>query len=200
MFDERMRQLKESAFDPLARPLLSIPPLALSVAGLALGVGAAVALWQGAYPAGFALWFLNRVFDGLDGTVARSRGVQSDFGGYLDIVIDFVVYAAIPVGLALGRPSEAVTLSLIFLLVTFYVNGASWMYLAAILEKRNLSRGDKLTTITMPTGIIGGTETILFYTVFIFFPAHLVWLFSLMGLLILVTILQRLAWAYRHLC
>lgn len=74
------------------------------------------------------------------------------------------------------------------------------MYLAAILEKRNLSRGDKLTTITMPTGIIGGTETILFYTVFIFFPAHLVWLFSLMGLLILVTILQRLAWAYRHLC
>lgn len=200
MFDERMRQLKESAFDPLARPLLNVPPLALSVAGLLLGVGAAVALWQQAYLVGFALWFLNRVFDGLDGTVARSLGVQSDFGGYLDIVIDFVVYAAIPVGLALGRPSEAVTLSLIFLLVTFYVNGASWMYLAAILEKRNLSRGDKLTTITMPTGIIGGTETILFYTVFIFFPAHLVWLFSLMGLLILVTILQRLAWAYRHLC
>ena len=60
MLDERMRQLKESAFDPLARPLLSVPPLALSIAGLALGVGAAVALWQGAYPAGFALWFLNR--------------------------------------------------------------------------------------------------------------------------------------------
>ena len=188
MLDERMRQLKESAFDPLARPLLSVPPLALSIAGLALGVGAAV-----------ALWFLNRVFDGLDGTVARSRGMQSDLGGYLDIVIDFVVYAAIPVGLALGRPSETVTLSLIFLLCTYYINAASWMYLAAILEKRNLSRGDKLTTITMPTGIIGGTETILFYTLFILFPAHLMWLFSLMGTLILITILQRLVWAYHHL-
>lgn len=199
MFDERMRQLKENAFNPLARPLLSIPPMALSVAGLAFGVGAAVALWQQSYAAGFALWFLNRVFDGLDGTVARARGVQSDFGGYLDIVIDFIVYALIPVGLALGRPSEAVTMSLIFLLVTYYVNAASWMYLAAILEKRNLSRGDKLTTITMPTGIIGGTETILFYTVFILFPTHLVWLFGLMGTLILVTILQRLVWAKRHL-
>lgn len=199
MFDERMRQLKESAFDPLARPLLSVPPLALSVVGLVLGVSAAVALWQQAYVIGFGLWFLNRVFDGLDGTVARTRGAQSDFGGYLDIVIDFVVYAAIPVGLALGRPSEPVILSLIFLLSTYYVNAASWMYLAAILEKRNLSRGDKLTTITMPTGLIGGTETILFYTVFIFFPAQLAWLFSLMGILILITILQRLVWARRYL-
>ncbi len=158
-----------------------------------------MALWQQAYPVGLVLWFLNRVFDGLDGTVARARGAQSDFGGYLDIIVDFVVYALIPVGLALGQPSNAVILSLVFLLCTYYVNAASWMYLAAILEKRNLSRGDKLTTITMPTGIIGGTETILFYTVFILFPVHLVWLFSLMGLLILFTIMQRLVWAARHL-
>jgi phosphatidylglycerophosphate synthase len=199
MFDERMRRVKESAFDPLAQPLLSIPPWVLSVVGLLLGIGAAVALWQQAYLAGFGLWFLNRVFDGLDGTVARARSVQSDFGGYLDIIVDFVVYALIPVGLALGQPSDAVILSLVFLLVTYYVNAASWMYLAAILEKRHLSRGDKLTTITMPTGIIGGTETILFYTVFILFPAYLVWLFGLMGLLILVTIGQRLVWAQRHL-
>ncbi len=199
MFDERMRRMKEIAFDPLAQPLRLIPPWMLSVVGLLLGIGAAVALWQQAYPVGLVLWFLNRVFDGLDGTVARARGAQSDFGGYLDIIVDFVVYALIPVGLALGQPSNAVILSLVFLLCTYYVNAASWMYLAAILEKRNLSRGDKLTTITMPTGIIGGTETILFYTVFILFPVHLVWLFSLMGLLILFTIMQRLVWAARHL-
>jgi hypothetical protein len=51
----------------------------------------------------------------------------------------------------------------------------------------------------MPAGIIGGTETIIFYTAFIFFPAYLAWLFSLMGLLIIVTILQRLVWASRHI-
>jgi hypothetical protein len=73
------------------------------------------------------------------------------------------------------------------------------MYLAAILEKRRWAHSHRLTTIAMPTGIIGGTETILFYTAFIFFPSHLTWLFGLMGLLIVITIGQRMRWALRHL-
>jgi hypothetical protein len=73
------------------------------------------------------------------------------------------------------------------------------MYLAAILEKRHLSHSQRLTTITMPVGLIGGVETILFYTAFIFFPSYLAWLFALMGLLVVVTIAQRLHWAIHHL-
>lgn len=207
MFDERMRLVKDMTFNPLARFVQRVPPWFFSVMGLLVGLATAVALWQQAYALGFLLWFFNRVFDGLDGAVARLRGLQSDFGGYLDILIDFVVYAAIPVGLALGvqnqavatSSGQAVTLSLVFLLFTYYINAASWMYLAAILEKRRAGNSDKLTTITMPAGIIGGTETIILYTAFIFFPAYLVWLFSLMGLLIIVTILQRLVWASRHI-
>ena len=102
MFDERMRRAKERVFHPLARPFVALPPWLLSVMGLVLGLAAAVAAWQQAYLLALLFWFFNRVFDGLDGTVARLRGAASDFGGYLDIVVDFVVYAAIPVGLALG--------------------------------------------------------------------------------------------------
>jgi phosphatidylglycerophosphate synthase len=204
MFDERMRQIKEVRLHPLAWRLQDWPPWLFTVTGFLSGLAAAVALWQQMYALGFMLWFLNRLFDGLDGAVARVRGRQSDFGGYLDIVIDFVVYALIPVGLALGaRPAgvgaTAVIYSLIFLLCTYYVNAASWLYLAAILEKRLQNHDGRLTTITMPAGIIGGTETIIFYTAFIFFPAYLSWLFSLMALLIVLTILQRLVWASRHL-
>lgn len=199
MFDERMRLVKDNVFQPMARPLQAIPPWLFSVLGLIAGVGAAIALWQQAYALGFGLWFLNRVFDGLDGAVARICDAQSDLGGYLDIVIDFVVYAAVPVGLALGRMETAVTYSLLFLLCTFYVNGASWMYLAAILEKRSHQPADRLTSVTMPAGLIGGTETIVFYSAFILFPGVLPWLFGLMGLLIVVTIVQRLLWAIRHL-
>jgi phosphatidylglycerophosphate synthase len=36
--------------------------------------------------------------------VARRTGL-SDFGGYLDIVCDFVFYAAVPLGFALADPS-----------------------------------------------------------------------------------------------
>jgi phosphatidylglycerophosphate synthase len=199
MFDDKMRHYKEIAIQPLARAGQSGPPWLFSLAGLVMGLATAVALWQQLYLWGFGLWFLNRLFDGLDGAVARLRGRQSDFGGYLDIVIDFVVYAIIPVGLALGVGGTAVILSLIFLLCTFYVNAASWMYLAAILEKRHTQKGERLTAVTMPHGLIGGTETIIFYTAFILLPGYLVWLFSVMGLLVLATIGQRLIWAARHL-
>lgn len=204
MFDEKLRQLKDSAFNPLARFLPAIPPWLFSAMGLLAGIAATAALWQQRYGLGFIFWFLNRVFDALDGSVARLRGTQSDFGGYLDIMVDFVVYALIPVGLAMGVAPPGggpttVTFSLIFLLCTYYVNAASWMYLAAILEKRLHKQNGRLTTIIMPAGIIGGTETIVFYTAFIIFPTYLAWLFSLMGLLIMVTILQRLVWAARYL-
>lgn len=195
MFDERMRQMKDAGMRPLARRLQSLPPWSFTIIGLALGIGAAAALWQQRYGLGFGLWFCNRLFDGLDGVVARLRGAQSDFGGYLDILVDFVVYALIPVGLAAGAADRGVTASLIFLLCTYYVNAASWMYLAAILEKRQAAHAGRLTTVAMPAGIIGGTETIVFYSAFMIFPAYLVWLFTLMGLLIVVTILQRLWWA-----
>jgi phosphatidylglycerophosphate synthase len=207
MFDEKMRLVKDITFNPLAQLLQSVPPWLFTAAGLVAGVATAVTLWQQQYVLGFFLWVINRVFDGLDGAVARQRGTANDFGGYLDIVVDFVVYAAIPVGLVAGAvivsastsTAQPLVFSLIFLLCTYYVNAASWMYLAAILEKRLAAHDGRLTSITMPAGIIGGTETIIFYTAFILFPAYLAWLFSLMGLLIVATILQRLVWAARHI-
>lgn len=54
--------------------------------GLA-AAGAAALQWHwGA----LGLWLLNRVFDGLNGMVARAHAIQSDFGGYLNIVLDFI--------------------------------------------------------------------------------------------------------------
>ena len=199
MFDERMRLVKDTVFNPVAQPLQAMPPWLFSVLGLVVGVAAAVAAWQQLFLLALLFWALNRVFDALDGAVARASGAQSDFGGYLDIVIDFIVYAAIPVGLTFGQMSTAVTYSLIFLLCTYYVNGASWMYLAAILEKRSHNQSSRLTAVVMPAGLIGGTETIIFYSAFLIFPDALVWLFGLMGLLIVFTIVQRLVWAVRHL-
>ena len=199
MFDDRMRMVKDSVFNPMAEVVQMVPPWLFSVLGLIAGVGAALAAWQQAYLLAVLLWWLNRILDGFDGAVARITDSQSDFGGYLDIIIDFVVYAAVPVGLALGRMETAVTYALLFLLCTFYVNGASWMYLAAILEKRTHQQAARLTSIVMPAGLVGGTETIIFYSIFIIFPSVLVWSFSLMAVLVAITVVQRLIWAIRHL-
>ncbi len=200
MFDEQFRVIKEKIFVTLAQTGLGrVSPLWLSLIGLLFGVATAVALTYNLTLIAFILWFFNRVFDGLDGTVARLSATQSDLGGYVDILVDFVVYALVPIGLVLGRPSTPAFIALIFLLATYYVNAASWMYLSAILEKRSQSQKGEFTTVNMPAGLIGGAATILFYSLFIVFPDYYIQLFVLMGALVLVTILQRLLWAARNL-
>jgi phosphatidylglycerophosphate synthase len=201
MFDQQMRRVKDAAFAPIGRLFGRFSPLALTGVALLFGVGTAVFLFYQLYPWALLAWLLNRSFDALDGVVARQQARQSDFGGYLDTVADFLVYALVPVGLALGRPSAAGMILLPILLTSFYVNAASWMYLAAILEKRGAGAKARTeeTTITMPAGLVGGTETILFFLTFILFPGWYPWLFGLMAALIGLTIIQRLYWAWRHI-
>jgi len=204
MLDPALRHVKDRLLHPVARALgPRVHPHLVSLAGFGVGIGCALMLLWGEYAAGLLLWFLNRVLDGLDGALARAQRRQSDFGGYLDLLLDFALYALIPVCLALGAPGPPAALlpALGALLGSFYVNAASWLYLAAVLEKRALgaaSRGEA-TSVTMPTGLIEGTETILFFSLFILLPGALAPLFAAMAVLVLLTAAQRLAWAARHL-
>ena len=201
MFDDVMRRFKEYTFLPFARRLVRVPPASLSFLSLLLGILTAVFAWQQWYWLAIVGWSLNRIFDGLDGVVARLSGKQSDFGGYLDIVLDFVSYALIPVGIAAGQPSNVNWLLTTFLLTAFYINSASWIYLSAILEKRNLganSNGEQ-TSVTMPDGIVGGFLTIVFYYAFFVLVDWFPYLFSLMGVLVMVGVVQRLIWARKNL-
>jgi phosphatidylglycerophosphate synthase len=144
---------------------------------------------------------MGRILDGLDGTLARITGQQSDLGAYLDIVLDHVVYVAVPLGLALAAGTPAASMALALLLASFYINGASWMYLAALLEKRSAgaaARGE-LTTVTMPSGLVEGAETVVLYSLFLLMPGALVPLFWLMAGLVLLTAGQRVVWATRQL-
>lgn len=200
MFDARLRVLKDRLLDPVARALPFVSPGFVTALAFVAGLGAVVVLWEGRFGWGLVFWLANRVLDGLDGAVARVQGRSSDLGGYVDLLADFVVYGAIPAVLALrpGADPGLVTPALV-LLVTFYVNAASWMVLAAILEKRHRgaeARGEA-TSISIPEGVISGGETVLFYTLFFVLPAQQAFLFILMAGLTALTVLQRLLWA-RH--
>jgi phosphatidylglycerophosphate synthase len=202
MMDKLLRSPKERVLKPMARsPFCAIHPVAITVAALLVGLAAAVVAWQQWYLLALGLWLLNRVLDGLDGTVARLNQQQSDLGGYLDIVFDIVVYAAIPIGLVLSAPSLAAYLSVAVLMGAFYINTASWMYLAALLEKHKhgATASGELTTVTMPGGLIEGTETVIFYCLFLLFPGAMVPLFLTMAALVLITAGQRIVWAVRRM-
>ncbi len=201
MFDHLLRGLKDRLLAPLARLLRGVPPNLLSIVALAFGLGAAVAASQASWGVGLALWLTNRVIDGLDGTVARVAERQTDFGGYLDILLDFIVYAAIPVGLAIQSSDRVVLLWAVAMEGAFFVNACSWMYLSAVLEKRasGAQATGELTTVTMPAALVAGFETVVFYALFFLFPAKLALLFGIMTTLVGINILQRLVWARRVL-
>lgn len=199
MFDSPLRRFKDQVGTPLARHMSRVSPTFISMLGLVIGLLATYAAYRQQYLWALALWLLNRILDGLDGLIARLHQRQSDFGGYVDILTDFAIYAALPIGLVVGSPSEQHYLALIFLLAVFYVNTASWMYLAAILEKRAAHTAETQTTIVMPAGIIGGFETIIAYGIFLLFPSYITILFSIFAALVFITIIQRLLWAKQNL-
>lgn len=201
MLDAQTRPVKERVLAPLAMRLERVHPITMTGLSLLAGLVAAGLAWRGLYGLALLFWFLNRTADGLDGTLARAHRRQSDLGAYLDILSDFLVYALLPLGLVLSRPEPALFISLALLLTVYYVNGASWMYLAALLEKRlqGARQRGEMTSVTMPAGLIGGTETVIFYALFLLFPQWLVWLFALFTILIGLTIIQRLVWAARAL-
>jgi phosphatidylglycerophosphate synthase len=202
MFDEWFRLHKERWLTPLALMLgRTASPLGVTLLALVVGLASAVAAARSAWTVALVLWIANRVLDGVDGTLARVQHRQSDFGGYLDILLDFVVYAAVPIGIALALDTRAVWLATVVLLASWFVNAASWMYLAAVLERRGQgaqARGE-LTTVTMPRGLVAGTETVVFFVLFLALPAHFATLAWLMAAGVGVGITQRVLWAARHL-
>ena len=107
MLDARARAMLSPALDAAGQRLAAagVPPVVLTAAGWAAGVGACAAAALRAWPVALGLWLANRLLDGLDGPTARAAHRSGEAGGFLDIVADFSVYAGIILGLAIAIPA-----------------------------------------------------------------------------------------------
>ena len=202
MLDHPLRHWKERVLAPLARgPLGRVHPNFLSSVSAALGLTCALFAALGCMRLALFFWLANRCFDGLDGTVARLHQKTSDWGAYLDILYDHVIYAAIPLALAVSSADPKVYLACAFLQAAFFVNTISWCYLSALLEKRQAGAAERgeLTSVTMPAALIEGAETVLFFSCFLIWPGAALWLFSLMALLVSLGVFQRWQFARKEL-
>lgn len=198
MLDGMLRKLIDPGLNRVGRILAGRGLRAdqVTLIGLSLGLVAALMI-AGGLPKGLALIPLlaSRLADGLDGAVARA-GAKTDFGGFLDIVADFAFYGMIPFAYAWVDPGNA--LAAAFLILSFYVNGASFLAFAILAEKRGLqttARGEKSLYFT--AGIMEGAETILFLVAFCLWPAAFPTLATIFGLLCLVTASARTLLARR---
>ncbi|AZG74296.1 CDP-alcohol phosphatidyltransferase family protein [Shewanella livingstonensis] len=194
---------------PVIKPLLTpvvllldkrkVHPDQLTLVGFGLGMLAvpllALQLWYG------ALLFiaLNRVIDGLDGALARHQKHTSAAGGYLDICLDFLFYAAIPLGFALANPNEN-ALAAAVLLTVFIGTGSSFLAFAIPAEKLNLPRPQFAhKSFYFLNGLTEGTETIAFFMAFCLWPDYfpeLAYTFAFLGA---ITIFTRIHGGYNTL-
>ncbi len=197
MFDSQLRPYKATLLAPVASSL-SLPPSWVTLAGLLLGLGAALAASQGLWLFAFSLFIANRLLDGLDGEMARLSDGSSDAGGYTDITADTVVYAAVPLGVAVGTDIGHIWPLTALLLASFYVNTITWTYLAALIEKRQSST-QRPTSVVMPRGLVEGGETFVFFSLMLLIPSRLDWIMALMAGAVFVGAFLRFTQAVNQL-
>ena len=202
MFDKSVRVVIDPLLDRIARSLVQYGVTANGVTwlGFLLGCLAAVCIVYHAYLWGLLLLGASRICDGLDGAVARAdtshRGA-TDLGGFLDIVLDFAFYGMIPLAFILADPANNAMAGGVLLFV-FYVNGASFLTYALMVEKRGLEghdRGSKSLVYT--TGLAEATETIAAFVLFCLFPAWFSTIAYIFAAIVVITTITRFLLAYQ---
>ncbi|WP_374642926.1 CDP-alcohol phosphatidyltransferase family protein [Hydrogenophaga sp.] len=197
MLDKAAQTLLRPVMVRAARVLcrLGVTADALSWTGFVLGMGAAVTIGTGQFLVGLALLLASRLMDGLDGAVARATQ-PTDRGGFLDITLDFVFYASIPLAFAVADP-DANALAAAVLLASFIGTGSSFLAFAIVAEKRQLQSlafPDK--SFYFLGGLTEATETLAAFVAMCLWPQWFAEIAYGFAALCVITTALRIGWGY----
>ena len=144
-----------------------------------------------------ALFFfiLGRIMDGVDGNLANRMG-RTDFGGFLDIVFDFISYSLIPLAFILILNSNAFYGSI--LLASFFGTGSTFLALA-IFERKNLLLDSHNKSFFQVGGLIGGGITIFFLSLMMILPNSFNLISIIFSILCIIGTIERIYYAYNIL-
>jgi phosphatidylglycerophosphate synthase len=165
----------------LLRPTLSVAARGLkrmgihadhvTVFGFAIGMSAALAIVLNQHLFGLALLLVSRVFDGIDGTLARLTA-PTDRGGFLDITLDFLFYASIPLAFAIAQPVTN-ALPAAVLLAAFIGTATTFLAFATLAAQRGMkSTAFPNKGIYYLGGLTEATETLICFTLMCLWPSH----------------------------
>jgi len=192
MLDAKLRPLIDPPLARLAKLFVSagISANAVTWVGFGIGMVSVPLLTLHHYEWALGCIVLNRLADGLDGAIARHNGV-SDYGGYLDIALDFIFYAGVVLGMSLSRPDEAIYGA--FLLWTFMGTASTFLAYAILAAKHDVTteiRGPK--TIYYLGGLAEGTETFLVLGLFCLMPQWFAPICIIFGVMCMITAATRI--------
>ena len=169
---------------------------AITLTGFAIGIAGSIAIAYGHFLPGLAALAASRICDGLDGALAR-LGAPTDRGGFLDITLDFVFYASVPLAFAIADPA-ANALAAAVLLASFVGTTSSFLAFAALAAQRGL-KSDAYPTkgIYYLGGLAEATETLLCFASMCLWPAHFALFAYAFTVLCVVTTATRILAGWR---
>lgn len=180
MLDRHLLPIFASAHRTIAAPLHArgVRADTVTIAGWFVGMAAAPLIVTGQTEAALVMILINRFLDGVDGALAR-LGTPTARGAFLDIALDFVFYASIPLAFALAAPAQN-ALPAAALLAGFIGTGASFLAYAAARPgvSNPVYPGKGLYYLG---GLTEGTETILAFALVCLWPQHfapIAWVFA----------------------
>ena len=192
MIDRYILPLQKRLMQPVADQLVKagVTANALTLAGFAIGLLALPLLAFGLFKWALLAILLNRLFDGLDGAVARTTGA-TDRGAYLDIAFDFFFYATVPLGFALADQAEN-ALAAAALITAFVGTGSSFLAFGVLAAKRDMSSVDyPQKGIYYLGGLAEGAETVAVFCAMCLWPAHFAAIAWFYAVICMVTTLAR---------
>ncbi len=198
MLDRFANTLLRPPMTTLARALVQarVGANTITVIGFIIGMIAAILIASGAYLAGAMAILASRLCDGLDGAVARQTQA-TDAGGFLDITLDFLFYASIPLAFAVANP-QANALAAAVLLAAFIGTGSSFLAFAVLAAKRQLdSTAFPDKSFYFLGGLTEATETLMFFIAMCVWPQHFAVLAYVFTTLCAVTIAMRIWWGWK---
>jgi phosphatidylglycerophosphate synthase len=193
MFDRIALKITKPVVDATARQIANrgISADQVTLTCFVLGMISALLILLGHFQLALLPLLLGRLCDGLDGAVARLT-VQTDRGAFMDIALDFLFYASIPLAFAIAAPEKNALASAV-LLAAFIGTGTSFLAYATLAEKR----GEKSTAYPSKSfyylgGLTEGTETIAIFVLMCLFSEHFVLLAYIYAALCTLTTATRI--------
>jgi phosphatidylglycerophosphate synthase len=195
MLDRAAIALLKPTLERIARGLVraGLGADGITLAGFALGLAAATCIALGRPLAGLLLLLLSRLMDGLDGAVARLTQ-PTDRGAFLDITLDFLFYASIPLAFAITDPA-ANALPAAVLLAAFMGTASSFLAFAVLAERRGLKSEDyPQKGLYYLGGLTEATETLICFALMCLWPQHFaLWAYGFATLCVLTIVTRLLA-------
>lgn len=198
MFDRYIYPAIAPWCEALARPLAArgITADQLTLGSFVIGLAALPLLSLGHHGWALGAILLNRLLDGLDGALARLTAA-SDRGAFLDITLDFFIYAAVPLGFAIFDP-VANALPASCLLVSFIGTGTTFLAFSLVAERRGLKAPHfRNKGIVYLAGLAEGFETIVFFVLICLWPHYFASMAYIFSALCLLTAITRLIAGWR---